>query len=181
MNRTFVTSDTHFGHVNIIRYCSRPFVDVNEMNDGMIARWNNIVASDDVVYHLGDFAFIREPAILKRVIFDLNGTINLVPGNHDKPMRKLWNDPFMKPCGFTMMDPITNIEVEGRLFVLSHFPMEEWENKKYESVHLHGHSHGKPLQSQARNRYDVGVDVYGGPVEITANCEFLQQPKGWTI
>lgn len=52
----FFTSDTHFGHVNIILYCNRPFASVLEMNEQVIARWNDRVGPRDTVYHLGDFA-----------------------------------------------------------------------------------------------------------------------------
>ena len=52
----FFTSDTHFGHANIIRYCKRPFDSVNEMNDTMVARWNASVKPTDTIFHLGDFA-----------------------------------------------------------------------------------------------------------------------------
>lgn len=50
------TSDLHLGHVNIIRYCDRPFADVREMNDELIRRWNETVSSDDEVWVLGDVA-----------------------------------------------------------------------------------------------------------------------------
>jgi calcineurin-like phosphoesterase family protein len=53
---TWWTSDTHFSHVNIIRYCDRPFATVDEMNAEMIARWNDTVAPADDVWHLGDLA-----------------------------------------------------------------------------------------------------------------------------
>ena len=53
----FFTSDTHWGHANIIRFCSRPFVSVEEMNDILIQNWNNVVPKDGIVFHLGDFAF----------------------------------------------------------------------------------------------------------------------------
>ncbi len=33
----FFTSDTHFGHANIIGYCRRPFGSVQEMDDAMVA------------------------------------------------------------------------------------------------------------------------------------------------
>jgi len=31
----------------------------------------------------------------------------------------------------------------------------------------------------ARRKYDVGVDMYGGPVQISGDCRYLNDPKGW--
>lgn len=42
--KTFFTSDTHFYHSNIIKYCLRPFADAHEMNETLIANWNNVVS-----------------------------------------------------------------------------------------------------------------------------------------
>lgn len=53
---TFFTSDTHFGHANIINLCNRPFKDVNHMNNMLVENWNSVVSDDDTVFHLGDFA-----------------------------------------------------------------------------------------------------------------------------
>lgn len=50
------TSDTHFGHANIIKYCNRPYKDTEEMNADLIKRWNSTVGKDDLVWHLGDFS-----------------------------------------------------------------------------------------------------------------------------
>jgi len=52
---TFFTSDTHFNHANIIKFCDRPFKDVELMNETLIANWNRVVGLDDTVFHLGDF------------------------------------------------------------------------------------------------------------------------------
>jgi calcineurin-like phosphoesterase family protein len=57
MEKVFFTSDTHFGHANIIKYCGRPFASVEEMNRELIARWNAVVGPRDTVYHLGDRAW----------------------------------------------------------------------------------------------------------------------------
>lgn len=75
------TSDQHYGHYNIIKYCNRPFSSVDEMNEAMIENWNKVVQPDDIVYCLGDvsmsFHFIEKHSTR------LVGKKYLVPGNHD--------------------------------------------------------------------------------------------------
>lgn len=44
---TFFTSDTHFGHANIINLCNRPFKDVNHMNDMLVENWNSVVSDEE--------------------------------------------------------------------------------------------------------------------------------------
>ena len=82
--KIWFTSDTHFGHKNIIKFSERPFSDVEEMDEVMIRRWNEVVGKDDTVYHLGDFAFLSTGK-LRQLISRLNGKICLVNGNHDGP------------------------------------------------------------------------------------------------
>lgn len=55
--RTWFTADTHFGHAAILRHCRRPIADVAAMDSAIIDRINQRVATDDTLYHLGDFAF----------------------------------------------------------------------------------------------------------------------------
>ena len=89
MEKIFFTSDTHFGHANIIKYCARPFASVQEMNRELIARWNAVVGPRDTVYHLGDFAFGKAseaPTFLRK----LNGAKKiLIRGNHDRNARQM--------------------------------------------------------------------------------------------
>jgi len=75
----FFTSDHHFGHTNIIKFCNRPFANVDEMNEELIRRWNEKIAPGDEVYHLGDFALIT-PEKLNEILDRLNGTIYLIAG-----------------------------------------------------------------------------------------------------
>lgn len=44
----FFTSDHHFSHANIIRYCNRPFASAEEMNQELIRRWNQTVSLNEV-------------------------------------------------------------------------------------------------------------------------------------
>ena len=56
----FVTSDIHFGHANIMKFCpeSRAFNnDVDLMNETIIKNWNSMITPQDHTYILGDVAF----------------------------------------------------------------------------------------------------------------------------
>ena len=55
-DKLFFTSDPHFGHTNIIKYCNRPYENAKEMNESLIENWNRVVPEDGVVFCLGDFA-----------------------------------------------------------------------------------------------------------------------------
>ena len=81
-DKVFFTSDTHFGHKNIIKYCNRPFSDIDEMNKVLINNWNKVVSEGDIVFHLGDFAFGGFP-LWESIRSRLNGSIYLIRGNHD--------------------------------------------------------------------------------------------------
>ena len=67
------TSDHHFGHANIIKYTERPFNSVGHMNASMIGSWNGVVAPDDTVYYLGDFAM--QPHLVAEILPQLNGLL----------------------------------------------------------------------------------------------------------
>lgn len=79
----FFTADTHFGHGGALGLFHRPFASVAEMNEVMIARWNEMVGADDEVWHLGDFAVRRSAAEVAEILGRLNGKIHLIIGNND--------------------------------------------------------------------------------------------------
>ena len=110
------TSDTHFSHANILKYCSRTLFmtkedreifdnlaidkanrwrpsqeSLNNMNLGLIRRWNERVKKDDAVIFLGDFCFKNsqnrgEGENIKAISWEeqLNGKIIFIKGNHDR-------------------------------------------------------------------------------------------------
>lgn len=83
MSKILLTSDSHFGHANVIPYCQRPFRDVAHMNEVLIQNWNSVVNPEDEVIHLGDFSFNER--VVAEILPRLNGKKTLVLGNHDKP------------------------------------------------------------------------------------------------
>lgn len=158
------TSDTHFGHGNIIKHCSRPFASVEEMDETMIARWNERVSHGDTVYHLGDFSLTDHTPYLQK----LNGQKRLVLGNHD-------NSKFVKKAvGWATVDDILHVTVEDTFLVLCHYAMRVWHRSHHGSLHLYGHSHGK-LKGTSRS-CDVGVDCWDfRPVSLTEIKAFYRR------
>jgi calcineurin-like phosphoesterase family protein len=71
--KIFVTSDTHFGHNNIIKYCNRPFKTSQEMDETLIKNYNSVVSNDDHVYFLGDFSMSNDPEYLNYIFHRLHG------------------------------------------------------------------------------------------------------------
>ena len=155
----FFTADHHFNHKRIIEYCSRFFKDVSEMNEILIQKWNSKIKPEDIVYHLGDFAFgyfEDQLNILKR----LNGSINFVPGSHDKNLPETV-EAFNKERGATfhkILGPMATVCVEKTEITLCHYSMRTWPKSHYGTWHLFGHSHGK-LEGWGKS-FDIGVDAW---------------------
>jgi len=161
MSNVFFTSDTHFGHKNIIQYCERPFKDVHDQTETLIALWNTKVGPQDVVYHLGDFAFM--PADKAEVIVRrLNGSINLILGNHDKVVKQ--NKPLRE--AFASVRDMAEVTLreeqsgEKMTFVLCHYAMRVWNRSHRGAMHLYGHSHGTLPDDPNSLSMDVGIDTH---------------------
>jgi calcineurin-like phosphoesterase family protein len=160
----YFTSDTHFFHENIIRFCARPFANAEHMNDELIERWNNVVGKNDEVFHLGDVTF-GPTDLTAGVLGQLNGKKYLVPGNHDRPR-------VLAPMFDKLLPQYFELNHNRKKFVLCHFPIEQWRG----NYHLHGHSHG--TCRKAGRRRDVGVDCYGfSPVSIDALVEEMHNDQ----
>jgi calcineurin-like phosphoesterase family protein len=150
MSEVFFASDTHFSHANIIKYCSRPYADVEEMDEALIANWNARVRPGDRIYHLGDFAFRNHGEILAR----LQGSIHLIRGNHDKGLER-WADRFAS------FQDYKDIKIGDQHVVLLHYAMRVWDRSHHGSFHLYGHSHGNLPEDPGSLSFDVGVDPNG--------------------
>lgn len=160
-DKVFFTSDTHFHHMNIIEFCKRPFMDIEDMNETLIANWNKVVGTNDIVFHLGDFC-LGDSAKWNRLLDRLNGEVYLILGNHDlKNFRKSYAKRF-KSVAMQM-----NIEVDNQKICLNHYPFLCYDGS-YDGVwQLFGHVHTNRnhtgndtarLKMLFPTQYDVGVD-----------------------
>lgn len=132
--RVFVTSDTHFHHSNIIKYCNRPFHNVEEMDGVMVRNWNNVVKPQDKVYHLGDVYFPQKEKS-DWLFSRLNGTKVLILGNHDNGKDQTLMKYFKRIYAYRLL-PEYGV-------LLSHVPVQENSLGSKCPLNIHGHTHDK--------------------------------------
>lgn len=172
--KIYFISDTHFDHSNIIKYCDRPYKDTTQMDIDIIHKWNSVVKPDDIVWHLGDFAFFskKDHERIYKLIQKLNGNINLLLGNHDKHIsndiqfwldlgfKKVWDSPFlfMNDC------------------ILSHEPIisKNGIDLTYHPIlkNIHGHIHNSfekylKLSKEDQRKLDAKHSEFGHIPDIT--------------
>lgn len=154
-SKVFFTSDLHHNHLNIIRYCNRPYNSVEEMNEGLVQSWNSVVPEDGHTFILGDLSFSKDfsgkavPWLLR-----LNGTKSLILGNHDKHVAKADLSAVFYNHVFEMADVL----IGDQPVVLCHYPMVSWNGSHRGSWQLYGHVHGTIPDPKDKYQMDVGVD-----------------------
>ena len=178
-DKLFFTSDTHWGHFNISKYCHRPFNSRSEMDNALIDNWNKVVPQDGIVVHCGDFMLPHKEDIkeYEKVLKKLNGNILLCRGNHDRiPLS-------IEPQGklISVVD-VAMVYVDGVKIMASHYPMLAYPADYQVFGHIHtlsdGICHG--IDGDVNNRmrktqYDVGVDQNGyKPVSYWQLCDIFR-------
>lgn len=189
IDNLFFTSDTHFGHKNVIAYCNRPYADVDAQTEGLISNWNSVVPPESEVFHMGDFSLSKAQVPL--VVPRLNGKITLIAGNHDEAgpikhmsekKRQYWRYKFME-WGFSDVKFEHELLLGGHRFKMSHFPYTPHDERYPELLPrdegdwlLHGHVH----QSWKVNgrQINVGVDVWDlRPVKFKQILDIVEKAK----
>ena len=196
--KIYFTSDSHVNHSNIIKFCKRPFENIQEMNQELIRKWNEKVPKDGIVFHLGDFSWGGYNA-WKDFREQLNGDIILIKGNHD--IKNL------TPQAVGLFKHVTQqmfIEIEGRKVYLNHVPFlcygGTYRDQKGLVYQLFGHVHLSNIKERNTGRdcercyqmlfptqYDVGVDFndftpiswYEVNKRISEQIETNQNIKMW--
>lgn len=152
----YFTADEHYGHANIIKYCSRPFKSAEEMDQVLIVRHNSVVTPKDTTVHIGDFCEPKDRPFAESIIKQLNGQHIFLPGSHDHWLNR---GPAKKDLRIEQIIWTHNHKNDGKshVIVCCHYAMRSWPRSHYNTWQLYGHHHGNvpPYGLQL----DVGVDT----------------------
>lgn len=199
--KVWFTSDLHFGHENVIKYCNRPYSCSDSMDKSLVSGWNSRVSPGDTVYCVGDFSLSTKPVEL--ITPSLNGKKVLVLGNHDFPhpahqkskkpeARTVWEEKY-RQWGWSEVLLSSDIDLVGRKARLCHLPYKgaypsdsyktsipRYEDHRPEddgTLLICGHVHEKwkhRFTDKGTLMVNVGVDVWGMlPVLQEELCEYI--------
>jgi len=129
------------------------------MDRDLIEKWNSRVRSGNTVYHCGDFAFYKDPAVISGIVKKLNGQIHLIRGNHD------YANVIKKVTGFAWLGASYQCKmahVDKQLVFCSHYAMRIWDHPHHGAWGVFGHSHGGLPDDPNLLSCDVGVDAWNG-------------------
>lgn len=188
----YFTSDLHLGDEKVlISRSGRPFSNIEEMNNTIIANINSVVGADDELWILGDFAFRVDKVEVQKFRNRINcRNVHLVYGNHDQD--------YSQERIFQSVQYYKELKTPYGIVVLFHYPIMEWYGASGGTIHLHGHIHSPESYNEENARkylknrvlpyghhprdinlplriYDVGVDANKyKPVSLEAIANYLK-------
>lgn len=198
--KLWFTSDCHFGHRNILRFCERPYADEKEMARAIINNWNAVVKPDEKIFCLGDFSWWDSRHEIRKIVNQLNGEIFMILGNHDTAKSFELCDPekvhlcsdvtylYIRP---EVQNTDSRFAVGCYEIVLSHFPQLCYSHSDKKNVYnFFGHIHsrkgqpmmefGKPIKLLKGCQYDIGMDRHDcTPVEFFNILKEIKEYPYW--
>lgn len=156
---TYISSDLHVFHKKILDFCpkSRPFQDVDDMNQAIVDNCNKVIKENDTFYILGDVSFGRVSLTVELLNSIKCKNKILIVGNHDENyLRKL----AFREC-FKEIHHYYELKHNGNKIILSHYPFLEWNGSRRginSSYMFHGHCHSKNPEKLSCKRWDCGLD-----------------------
>lgn len=147
--KVWVWSDQHFFHKNIIAFSERPYESVDQMNEHMLANYNEYVGENDICIWGGDVGFGGNGAI-NELLEQCNGYKILIVGNHDFKKKNV------RLLNFDETHLIYTVDYPDVSMVFTHYPMF---NVPWPWVNVHGHLHAFPNPHS------------GHGLHINMNCE----------
>ncbi|MGH7249580.1 MAG: hypothetical protein ACREGC_01265 [Minisyncoccia bacterium] len=127
--RTWLITDTHFGHDKMVQYCGRPTNFANIIFHNLTVN----LKYDDLLIHLGDFCIGNDSYWHNWFCHSLPGKKWLVRGNHDRKTNNFYLSRGWDFVSTNFMDTLF-----GQRILFSHIPTAktpDWD------INIHGHLH----------------------------------------
>lgn len=159
MTETWIASDHHFGHRNIVTFVNskleiiRKFDSIEAHDEYIIKKHNEVVKPEDKVYLLGDVA-ISKKAI--RTCGRLNGRKTLILGNHD-----IFNtDEYTPYFDNVRACRVLNLphSIGSGNVILSHIPIHEKCLGRFR-LNVHGHLHANSIDEENPRYMNVSMEA----------------------
>jgi calcineurin-like phosphoesterase family protein len=193
--KCWVVSDLHLGHKKEFIWGKRGYSSVEEHDRAVIAKINELVGPDDILFSLGDFCLNTDEkqfeTYLDRIVCQ---NIKLIWGNHPNPLFKMYrnmicarycqDDIEVYPYRYrnvTILGYHHECVIHGRYVVLNHFPIAIWENMKEGAYMLCGHSHYSYPATQVDSAdgltLDCGWDGHAKPLLFEEIVSIMNQKQ----
>lgn len=163
--KTYITSDWHFFHKNMIGEngfisVRKKYKTIEQMNEALLLSINSLVTNDDVLIHCGDISMNSKHKEVYNLLTQLKGQLILIKGNHDtsKLFTYINNNNYLLGNGkpkFVTEEVGRRFKKDGSVFYITHYPLHIGENRK-NMYNLCGHIHEN--YAQFSNILNVGVD-----------------------
>lgn len=163
--KTYITSDWHFFHKNMIGEngfisVRKKYKTIEQMNEALLLSINSLVTNDDVLIHCGDISMNSKHKEVYNLLTQIKGQLILIKGNHDtsKLFRYINNNNYLLGNGkpkFVTEEIGRRIKKDGSVFYITHYPLHIGENRK-NMYNLCGHIHEN--YAEFSNILNVGVD-----------------------
>lgn len=182
------TSDLHFGHRNILKFCDRPWENTTQMEKGLIENWNNTVGNNDIVFVLGDTFWFNDSQHIRKTLSQLKGKdIYIIPGNHDEfeSYHRVDNSR-IHLCADVVVCWFTQEGKPKQEVWMSHYPMMTWPHRENGTWQLFGHIHSSITKTEGVdqdlplhwNQVDVGCDRwYYTPISLNFLTTMFENRK----
>lgn len=153
MANVYFTSDIHLGHRGVLDFDNRPWDNLEDMNEGLIKRWNDKVGKGDRVYILGDLCWLSGEKA-KALVGRLNGNLYLIRGNHDRISKAGYRELFVSIKDYDTLH-VKLMDGTNRRVVMCHYPIPLYQGHYNHSIHLYGHVHNTSEEKLTRQMIEL--------------------------
>jgi len=198
-SKIYVTSDWHLNHAKKFIFESRGYSSINEHNDDIISKTNEIVRPNDKLINLGDLILNSTIEQFEEFISRINcQNIYLLFGNHPNRHFKEIYKPMVKSIlgknytdnseiyplrykNIIYMGNYVEAIINNQMTILSHFPLLIWNNMSSGAICLTGHSHGSCDKTNSKGTFgkilDCGWDEFKRPISINEAFKIVEDKR----